>query len=63
MSERAFAATVYISPAGLTCRQAHLIMVKIKVEPVKTVSVPRLKFCSSVFTAKLVDNVRGSLNL
>ena len=55
-SERAYVASIYIvstAPSGQ--RQAHLMMSKTKVAPIKTISVDKLELFAAVLLANLVN--------
>lgn len=63
-SKRAYAATVYLRAVGANGEiHTSLLAAKTKVDPVKTVSVPRLEVCGAVLLTRLLVLLRRSLHL
>lgn len=64
-SEKAFAATVYLT---IRCEingevNVQLLIAKSKVAPLKAISIPRLELCGAVLLARLMKSVSAGLGL
>lgn len=63
-SAHAYGACVYIKSEKVTGESSvHLICAKSKVAPLKTLTIPRLELSAAVLLARLVQNVKTSLNM
>lgn len=62
-SQEAYAAAVYIRPAGGPPRRSTLMMSKSRLAPTKTMCLARLELMAAVVGARLTDYVVSSLNM
>lgn len=61
ISEKGYAAAVYLRCANNSTVNFHLIFAKSKVSPLKRVSIPRLELCDALLSAKLVHHTQELL--
>ena len=55
-SEKTYSAALYIRLSKDDVVSTQLVAAKLKVAPIKTVSLPRLEFCGAVLVSDLVDS-------
>lgn len=59
-----YGACIYVRSKGDQCDvMSNLLCVKSRVEPLKTVTIPRLELCGALLLAQLYREVNGTLNL
>lgn len=63
VSERAYAAVIYLKSRKDEKSTTTLVMTKTRVAPLKQISLPRLELCAATLLTRFVSHVVGVLEL
>lgn len=63
VSEKAYAAVLYILLSDTKSKVTHLVASKTRVAPIKTISIPRLELCGALLLTELIDSIILQLRL